>query len=563
MGNAATTSAGAGTGAIEPALAGQAEGTAPYGLTRQVRLLAGLLVFSLTLTLALLFWSTKSQDKIAVDYSRQIANTALGVQLSNLEKLVTDYTLWDDAYQRTIETFDPDWFDVNFGDGLYLRDTFGITSSFIVGPDDRVLRLMLDSENVEGAEVQNFVPQVEGGLSKLIQQARDRHNGEFVAVSGLIKVAGQLHFVAVRVIHPHTPDMAARTVITPANTYVAAFLRPLDYALLQSLANDFGLVNLNYAADIRPYNALVQPLYGADGQQLGTLTWWVDLPSRHMLYGVLPALLAAILCIGLLSWYVLHSLRRGQTKLWQMMMQAQSADRAKTEFLANMSHELRTPLNAIIGFSEIMQSRAFGPLGSDRYAEYNANIHNSGKHLLDIINDVLDLSKVEVGAYILQETEIALPALIESACRLAAPRAAAKGIALEAQLAPRLPTLLADESALKQILLNLLSNAVKFTPSEGRIVVEMDCDTRNRLLLTVSDSGVGIPKEQLPLVMEPFHQVAGPLIASEGGTGLGLPLAASLAALHGAAIRIESEVGKGTAIFVEFPPKRTVWPKAA
>ncbi len=558
-----TTLVGASNGATKPSHRGRAETAGSYGLTTQIRLLAGLLVFSLALTLALLFWSAKSQDKIAVGSSRHLASTALGVQLGYLKKILTDYTYWDEAYQKTVETFDTDFFDENFGAGDYLRDTFGITSSFVMGPDNRVLRHMHDSVIVEDAGAMNIDAHMEGVFSKLIERARRAVAGEFLATGGFVKVADQLYFVAVRVIHPHTEDLLAKAEITPANAYVAVFMRPLDDELLQTLARDFDLKNLSYVADIDLPSGLTQPLYGADGQQFGTLKWQIDLPSRHVLYGVLPALLATIVCIGLLSWYVLSRLRRGQTELWHAMQRAQSADQTKTEFLANMSHELRTPLNAIIGFSEMMRDKVFGPLGDEHYAEYSANIHDSGQHLLDIINNVLELSKVEAGKYILQETEIALPEVTESVCRLIAPRAADKRITFDFKIAPNLPALFADERALKQILLNLLSNAIKFTPSDGRVVLEVAHDTKGTLRLTVSDTGVGIPKEQMCFVMEPFHQVAGSLIASEGGTGLGLPLTASLVALHGAAIRIESEVGKGTAVFVEFPPNRVVLPKAA
>ncbi len=563
MANIATPSAGAGDDAIEPTLRGRTEIARPYGLTTQIRLLAGLLVFSLALTLALLFWSAKSQDKIAVEDSRHLTSTALSVQLSNLKKILTDYTYWDEAYQKTVETVDPDFFDENFGSGDYLRDTFGITASFVIGPDNRILRLMLDSAIVEDAQAQNFASQVEGGLGQLIEAARRTVDGEFQAAGGLVKMAGQLYFVAVRAIHPHTEDLLAKAAITPANAHVAAFMRPLDEELLDTLATDFGLRNLHHVADFDLPKGLAQPLYSADDQPLGALTWQIDLPSRDVLYVVLPALLAVVLCVGLLSWYVLNSLRRGQMVLWHAMQRAQSADQTKTEFLANMSHELRTPLNAIIGFSEMIRSEAFGSLGNERYAEYNANIHDSGRHLLDIIDDVLELSKIEAGKFVLQETEIAVPETIESIRRLIAPRAADKRITVDVKVAPNLPALYADEHALKQILLNLLSNAVKFTPSGGRVVVEAAHDTEGPLRLSVSDTGVGIPKEQISFLMEPFHQVAGPLIASEGGAGLGLPLIASLAALHGAALRVESEVGKGTAVFVDFPPGRVALPKAA
>ena len=432
-----------------------------------------------------------------------------------------------------------------------------------MGPDGRILRLMLNSELVEDSRTQDFAKQVEGGLDILVGEARRRVNGGFQVASGMVLIDSQLHFIAVRAIHPHTQDMLANTTITPANAHVAAFLRPLDDDLFQSLGSAFDLENLRYVAVTGSPDTPTHLLYGINGRYFGSLTWDIDLPSRHVFYGVLPALLAAIFCVGLLGWYILNSLRHGQMELWHALVRAQSADRTKTEFLANMSHELRTPLNAIIGFSEVMRNKTFGPLGDKRYVEYNINIHNSGVQLLDIIDDVLELSKVEAGKYALQETEIALWELTSSVCRLVEPRIAEKEIVFDVTVPPVLPALYADERALKQILLNLLSNAIKFTPDRGRVGLELVHDSDGALRLTVSDTGIGIPEDQISLVMEPFHQVSGPMTASEGRTGLGLSLTASLAALHGAAIRIESEVCQGTSVIVEFPPERVVFPSAA
>ncbi|MDP6832729.1 MAG: HAMP domain-containing sensor histidine kinase [Alphaproteobacteria bacterium] len=238
------------------------------------------------------------------------------------------------------------------------------------------------------------------------------------------------------------------------------------------------------------------------------------------------------------------------------MQQAQLADRSKTEFLANMSHELRTPLNAILGFSEMMKDEVFGPLGDRHYSEYSAHIHSSGGHLLDIISDVLELSKIEAGKFALQETEIALPDTVAAVARLIEPRANEKGITLNVDVAPDLPAIYADDRAIKQILLNLLSNAVKFSSMAGVVDLYVARTEAGAVEISVSDTGCGIAEDQLPLVMQPFHQVDSPDTRSEGGTGLGLPLSASLVALHGGDMRIVSEVGKGTTVTVILPKNR-------
>ncbi len=563
MADTTTALASARSDAAEPAIVGRAQAAGPYGLTTQTRLLSGLLVFNLAMTLGLLFWSARTQDQIAISSSRNLADTVRSQELSSVKKILTDYTLWDDAYHYAVETFDPDFFDENFGDSAYLQEAFGITTAFIMGPDNRILRLMWDSQIAGDAPARTFIARVAGGLDLLVQQARRTVDGQFQAAGGFVKVADQIHFAAVRVINPHTEDLLATTTVTPNDAHVGVFMRPLDDELLQTLASDFALGNLRYVAGIDLPGNLTLPLYCTDGQSCGALAWQIDLPSQNVLFHLLPALLAVIIFVGLLSWYVLVSLNRGQVELWRAMQQARSADHTKTQFLANMSHELRTPLNAIIGFSEMMQIEVFGSLGNARYAEYTTNIHDSGKHLLDIINDVLELSKIEAGKYNLQETEVPLPEVIELVCRLMAPRIAAKHIVFDVQVAPNLPALYADERALKQILLNLLSNAINFTPDHGRVTVGLNHQPDGTLRLAVLDTGIGIPAEQLASVMQPFHQVAGPMTASDSGTGLGLSLTASLAALHGAEIRIDSEVGKGTAVLIEFPPSRVVLPKAA
>ncbi len=549
--------------AAPPPADSETTGPAIAGLTMQTRLLSGLLMFSLAMTLGLLFWSARTQDSIAAAASRHLADTVRSAELSSVKNLLTDYTLWDDAYKYTVKDFDPDFFDENFGDGAYLRDTFGITIGFIISPDNRILRLMLNSQIVDDAPRRNFLAQVGGGLDLLVQQARRPVDGEFLVTGGLVKVAGQMHFAAARIINPHTPDLQAKTVIAPGDAHVGIFMRPLDDELLNTLANDFALGNLSYANGANLAGNLTLPLNCADGQQCGALAWQIELPSHKVLFHLLPALLVVILFVGLFSWYVLTSLNRGQAELWQAMQQAQSADRIKTHFLANMSHELRTPLNAIIGFSEMMQVEMFGSLGNKRYAEYTDNIHDSGRHLLDIIDDVLELSKVESGTYDLHETEVPVPEVIEFVRRLTTQRIADKHITLAINIAPNLPDLLADERTLKQILLNLVSNAVKFTPNHGHVAIDVTHQPGGPLRLSVTDTGVGIPAEELASVMQPFHQVARPMIASEGGTGLGLPLTAALVALHGGEIHIDSEIDQGTSILVDFPADRAIVRKIA
>ena len=233
---------------------------------------------------------------------------------------------------------------------------------------------------------------------------------------------------------------------------------------------------------------------------------------------------------------------------------AEAANRAKSEFLANMSHELRTPLNAIIGFSEVMETALFGPLGSSRYEEYARDIHSSGAYLLGVINDILDMSKIEAGQFSMDREEIDLHPLIHETVRVVSLQAAEKSITVETHIADSM-TLFADRRAIKQIAINLLSNAVKFTGQGGHISVRAR-NVANALMLTIEDNGCGIPKDALNKLGRPFEQVQNQFSKNHAGSGLGLAISRSLAELHGGALKIRSTEGSGTIVSVRIPVRR-------
>ena len=230
---------------------------------------------------------------------------------------------------------------------------------------------------------------------------------------------------------------------------------------------------------------------------------------------------------------------------------AEAANKAKSEFLANMSHELRTPLNAIIGFSEVLQARMFGPLGSDKYSEYADDIHNSGIHLLTVINDILDMAKIEAGQLQIDCEQVDMAPLLDEALRLVAIQAENKGIEVQQKISKRL-SLNADRRAMKQILLNLLSNAVKFTEPGGRIMVRAR-KTSSAMTVSIEDTGIGIPKALLSRIGQPFEQVQNQFSKSTGGSGLGLAISRSLAELHGGAMKVRSKEGVGTIVSIRMP----------
>jgi len=243
--------------------------------------------------------------------------------------------------------------------------------------------------------------------------------------------------------------------------------------------------------------------------------------------------------------------------------EAEAASRAKSGFLATMSHELRTPLNAIIGFSEMMLREVLGQLGNEQYRTYVADIHASGTHLLQIINDILDLSKAESGKLELYEDVFDLRDMIRAVGQLTSTRIDEAGLSNATHLPGDLPLLRADERKTKQVLLNLVTNAVKFTPSGGNIEIRGKYDHAGGLSLTVSDTGIGIALEDLDRVLEPFVQVDSSLSRQHQGTGLGLPLVKAIMELHGGSLVMFSEVGVGTRVTITFPADRAVFDASA
>ena len=250
--------------------------------------------------------------------------------------------------------------------------------------------------------------------------------------------------------------------------------------------------------------------------------------------------------------------KRVEAALRSAKEKAERESLAKSAFLASMSHELRTPLNSIIGFSEIIESELFGPIGMPRYVEYAGHIRASGQHLLDIIGDILDLSKIESGHAELEESDFRLEPLVESAVLLVHERAARLGLAIDVSLPVPVPGLHGDERAVKQMLLNLLSNSVKFTPPGGTISISATRRENGALALSVADTGIGIDEKDRKRVLEPFNQIQAVETRSHGGSGLGLSLVKAMIELHGGHLEMDSAVGTGTTVTLVFPPGRVL-----
>ncbi|MEC9346130.1 MAG: ATP-binding protein [Pseudomonadota bacterium] len=260
------------------------------------------------------------------------------------------------------------------------------------------------------------------------------------------------------------------------------------------------------------------------------------------------------------SFVELRNRDRIVSDLMQARTEAEAANRAKSEFLANMSHELRTPLNAIIGFSEMMTHGVYGPMENARYREYAADITASGHHLLSLIDDVLDLAKIEAGRHEIDARPIDLNRIGRECVRLISQQSRAAGLVVQFESAGMPIHVRADERAMRQVLLNLLSNAIKFTDAGGSVVLSVRRCADGSVAATVEDTGIGIPESALKRIMQPFEQVSASHGRSRRGWGLGLSIVRALVLLHGADIRIDSTVGKGTTVTVTFPATSVVEP---
>jgi signal transduction histidine kinase len=296
-----------------------------------------------------------------------------------------------------------------------------------------------------------------------------------------------------------------------------------------------------WCAESAPGGMLAGPLelHLADGR-------WIKVTESRSVKGGVITVLSDI-----------TDLKRREEALMAAKHLAERASRSKGEFLANMSHELRTPLNAVIGFSEIMRAETFGPLGNARYMDYIKDIHDSSRHLLGVINDILDISKSEAGKLQLNEATTDLLDEIRGAARLFGEQAHEERLTIRFDLPPALPLVWADARKIKQVLLNLLSNAVKFTPAGGTVTIGARQDgTNGDIIMTVADTGIGIAPQDMDKVFSTFGQVENSLSRRHEGTGLGLPLSRALVEIHGGTLALDSQPGRGTTVTVRLPASR-------
>ncbi len=307
--------------------------------------------------------------------------------------------------------------------------------------------------------------------------------------------------------------------------------------------------------DARTAGEPVPETYEFEGVRKDGNRIWLRRSARTVSWRSMPAIQGTVIDVT--------NRRRAKERLRKAMTDAEFANRSKSDFLAKMSHELRTPLNAIIGFSEVLKAETFGALGHPKYEEYVGDISASGHHLLDMINDILDMSKIEAGKYELRIGEVDPRQVAQETIHVFNPEIEQNRLSVEMQFDDDVAELTGDPRAMKQILLNLLSNAIKFTPRGGKITVAVECAADNFLDISVTDTGIGIAADDIAKVLKPFNQVGSAQVTVHHGTGLGLPIVNSLVELHKGRMQISSEPGVGTTVRVSFPNHRPAHSTAA
>ncbi len=335
--------------------------------------------------------------------------------------------------------------------------------------------------------------------------------------------------------------------------YAAAGRLGLDSRLLR----DWEFLSLFGAGNRRILALALEELVQGDGARATGSTRLIDAQGRQRDFDFVGTDLRAHPAIQgfVFTLYDVTERAEAERQMLRAQTLAEQASRAKSQFITNMSHELRTPLNAVIGFSEILESEAFGPLGNARYKEYAADIHRSGEHLLGVVNDLLDIGKIEAGEIALQEQDSELAELVERARAIVAATAETRGIAIEVALEGN-PVVHGDSAKLRQILINLLSNAVKFSADGGRVLVASHRRADGDLAVSIADQGIGIAAGDLERIWLPFVQADGSLSRRYEGSGLGLPVARGLAELHGGRLELASEPGVGTTVTLVLPAAR-------
>ncbi|HWY15716.1 MAG TPA: ATP-binding protein [Rhizomicrobium sp.] len=489
--------------------------------------------------------SSASLDAKQKEGEQRLLLSVTDDRVKDLGKAVADYTLWNELYEYFEGYQNPDWARRNIGP--YITKTFGIDQVFTISLSGSIAYRYSRKLGTHPPSAQDRAT-----LSELAQLAFARGNGVsgFIELNGVPCLAGaSIIRESSRNVHPH---------------FVFIEVREFNRTFLDKLGHDYGIEQLRVERNIRSGFVLPSPV--GTPSAFG-LTWHPAQSGQDLLLRVLPAMTAAggfcLLTLGGLAflwWRVAEHTRVSEARINQSELEvtqararsAEETSQSKSAFIANMSHELRTPLNAIIGFSELMTIEKFGGIGDAKRRDYTRAILDSGRHLLGVVNDVLQVSRIEAGKFELKMEVVCLGQVMEDCVRMLSVLAAERNIRLDTQAVSSPLMVYADSQALHQILINVLSNAIKFSNEHSHI--EITCVAQDGAHeMRIRDHGCGIPAATLNEIGSPFVQAEGVYSRKHQGTGLGLTISFLLARTMGASIEIDSVEGVGTEVKVRLP----------
>jgi signal transduction histidine kinase len=534
-----------------------ASGESPYPATQIAGPLVVALMVFLALAAGILLFAADAQNRMARSDSLHTGRSAFHALERGLSEMVRHYAAWTADRPR----YDADWARQRLTGPLF-RD-FDVDAAQLYGADDRPNFSAAAAGRSEPAPTARAGPVV----AALLRQARTAPRDRALAITGYLKRNDAVQLLAA------APLPAA---VPAAQRPVLVLRRTIDADALARLGRDYLLSDLRLAQAV-PDGFVGLQLYAPEGRRVAQAVWRPDQPGASMLQHLAAPVAAGLVVLLLLVVLIAqrarsttqaldaanaHLARRNaqlvesERAARDARAEAEMASRSKSEFLATMSHELRTPLNAIIGFGEILERELLGPIGTPAYRDYARDIHDSGTHLLDLINDILDLSKAEAGKLELQEQEVDLAEILERCAAMLRPKADAAGQTLTVELPPALPGFHGDPRKLKQIVINLAGNAIKFTPEGGRVHLAARLPADGGIELSVEDDGIGIAPRDMARVQQPFGQVDSALSRKHAGTGLGLSIVRAMTAAHGGRFVLESRLGAGTRAAVQLPAER-------
>jgi signal transduction histidine kinase len=493
--------------------------------------------------------SAHQADAAQFEAEQRIAKAAILFTTAPVIKSNGDYAYWDELYQRAKAPLDLQWADAHLGS--YQQNLTGITGSAVLTGTGALRYLYLSPRS----GLTNLTPGELQFLTWLTQRAIALGSGHRAPLSGFVNMRGHPMFLSVAPVNASGLEGGPKG----AKPYASLiYFLNFDSELLSGITRDFNLAG----ARIVPAGTDGIALSGFPGLSAKLGLQWKKRVSRDIFGERLPLLWAlAVISLALIaavagSWaWILGRMRRVETAaLTHRTLVAEQAAQAKSLFIANMSHELRTPLNAIIGFSEMLTHQLFGPLGHRKYAEYTEDILASGRHLLNVVNDILLMSKLDAKKQEYHIGALAIEPVIREAMLLVSPDAEKQNVAIDFANSDEKITAFVDRQALKQVAINLLSNAVKFSYPGGRVEVEIAPCGAEAVELKVRDHGCGMPQELLQKLGQPFTQASHAYIRNNQGTGLGLSICYALAAGFGGSLSFESVEDAGTTAILRLRP---------